>query len=201
MGRINKVFNVIVLSFLMIMLFAGCIKDDNATVLLPLPIGDIEGVDVPAGLLDYIHINEGVNPPDIKGCYMADSVTIEYASDDYWNDEFYGLFMKFASVEGRNITKYNERQKNSAAEATLARVIGSGNNFTVYFVMDMSDDIEHWTCKTLTIISGTLQSDGIANFQYANAMLEKNDPYNKIMEVGEYHVFNNRGGVVALHEW
>lgn len=192
--------NIILVSVVSL-ITVGCLKDDDATVLLPLPIGDVEGVEVPADFFDNININEGTAPPDIKGSYVADSVTIEYASDDYWNGEFYSLFMRFASIEGRNITNYKEKQKSSSAETSYARVIGNGNDFTVYFIMDMSDNAEHWKCKTLTVISGTLQSDGIANFQYANAMLEKDDPYNKIMEVGEYHVFNNRDGIVALREW
>lgn len=188
--------------FLALVLSAGgCLKNDDATVLLPLPIGDVVGVDPPPGMLDDIQINEGTAPPDIVGNYVADSMTIERASDDYWNAEFYNLYMSFTNVVGRNFTTYKERQSTSSATSSLARIIGSGNDFTVYFVMEMSDPVEQWKCKTFTVISGTLTSQGIANFQYSNAMLEKNDPLDKLMNVGEYHVYNNRGGIVMSRDW
>ena len=87
-------------------LFSGCIKDDDATVLLPLPLGDIQGVKVPDGMLDFIQVHEGTTPPEIKGKYVADLMSIEYASDGYWNDDFHTLYFSFTSVVGRHTTTY-----------------------------------------------------------------------------------------------
>lgn len=127
-------------------------------------------------------------------------MAIDYASDGYWNDDYYTLYMSFTSVVGRHTTTYIERQNSSSATTSYSRVIGSGNDFTVYFLSDMSDSIEHWSCTMLTIISGAVSSAGIDNFQYSNAMIEKNDPYHKIMDVGEYHVLNIRGRLARREE-
>ena len=189
------------LAIILLALFSSCIKDDNATVLLPLPIGDIQGVTLPDGMIDHIHVNEGTDPPGIMGKYVADAMTIDFASDEYWNNEFYTLYMSFTSVVGRHTTTYLEKQNSSSASTTYSRVIGSGNDFTVYFISDMADPRESWSCKMLTIISGTVSSSGIDNFEYSNAMIEKTDPYNKIMAAGDYHIFNNNGKLVRRAEW
>lgn len=179
----------------------SCLKEDDATVLLPLPVGTIVGVDIPEGLLDHVQINEGTNPPSIEGYYMATPVQIEYASDNYWNAEYYNLYMAFSATEGRNNVAYRERQNNSTGSSTIGRIIGDGDDFTLYFTSTMKDDNEHWSCKTLTIISGSVAEGGIAHFQYANAMLEKEDPNHHIMEVGEYHVLHDGDEFVDIHPW
>lgn len=184
-----------------ILLFSSCLKEDNATVLLPLPIGYIYGVDIPDGMLDHIAVNQGTDPPNIEGKYLATPLTLEYASDNYWNDDFFDLYLAFTRVEGRLKTTYRESQSQMTGTAPQAKVIGQGNNFTVYFTTSMKNDEENWSCTTLTIISGRLTLQGIADFQYSNAMLSKNDPENKIMPVGAYHVFNTQGNVATHCQW
>ena len=181
--------------------FTSCLKEDDATVLLPLPIGEIYGVDLPQGMLDHIGVNEGTTPPDVDGAYLASPLTLEYASDNYWNDDYYDLYVAFTQVEGRLRTTYRESQSQTSGTAPEARIIGSGNSFTVYFTSQMRNDAEQWSCTTLTIISGRLTSQGIEDFQYCNAMLSKNDPLNKIMAVGDYHVFSTKGVPAVPYQW
>lgn len=42
------------LAVAVMVLFSACVKDDKATVLLPLPIGDIQGINMPEGMLDHL---------------------------------------------------------------------------------------------------------------------------------------------------
>lgn len=188
-----------VLGICLLLLFTGCLKDDDETVLLPIPASKILGIDLPEDFENHFHVNEGSNPPDVFGRFLATPMVVEYASDGYFNPEFYDLSFEFSHLYGRNTTMYGERQHSSSGRGTNAQVIGSGNDFTVFFYSELQDQIEQWKCKTATIISGTLLSNGISNFQYANIMIEKDDPLGKIMEVGQYHIFHDEDGFVEMN--
>ena len=179
----------------------SCLKKDDATVLLPLPIGVIYGVDVPDGMLDHISVYEGTDPPNVEGRYLASPMTLQFASDQYWNDDFFDLYLAFTEVKGRLRTSYKETQSNTSGDAPEARIIGRGDHFTVYFTTTLNDNTLHWSCTTLTIISGKLTPEGIDDFQYANAMLSKTDPDHILMDVGQYHVFTTQGRPAVPYQW
>ena len=180
---------------------SSCLKDSQDTVLLPLPVGTIYGVDLPEGLTDHIKVHDGIDPPSLEGSFWATPMEVEYASDGYWNGEYYDLYIAFTAMDSRNVTSYREKQNSSSGVSSKARVIGSGNNFTAYTEVEMQDPKEDWWCKVLTIITGTVEGNGIEDFQYANVMLEKRDPYNKLMEVGEYHILHDKDNHVVNYEW
>lgn len=180
------------------LLLVGCMKEDTETVLLPIPAREVVGIPLPEGFDNHFQVNEGPNPPDIAGLFLATPMKLDYASDGYYNPRFYDLTFGFSHLYGRNTTDYGESQGGSVGSAIPAQVIGNGNKFTVYFISNMKDDEEMWSCKTATLISGTLESDGISDFQYANVMIEKKDPFGKIMDAGQYHVFHDDDNFVSV---
>lgn len=190
----------IYLSLFISLFFSSCLKDEESTVLLPLPIGYIQGIDFPEGMLDQMQVNEGTHPPEIGGRFWAQPALV-YASDNYWNDNYYDLFFAFDNIFGRLSTAYKEKQSTSQSASTLARVIGDGDNFTVYFTNEMKDPVEDWECTTATIISGTMAPQGISNFEYGTTLIKKRDPHNKLMPEGSYHIFKNSNPIALRQNW
>ena len=51
------------------------------------------------------------------------------------------------------------------------------------------------------IVSGTVTADGIRDFFCGMLMLEKNDPNNKLMNIGTYRIFKDGDGLASPSSW
>ncbi|MDR2594821.1 MAG: hypothetical protein LBC87_08655 [Fibromonadaceae bacterium] len=147
-------------------------------------------------------IYSGTTPPDISGQYMADNLILIGSSISGEKlDNLADLY--FAFVKGSNgALLYREKQSDSYAASDNVRVevVGSGNNFTAYF--ESVGESRGISTRMSTLISGTLTTSGIKNFNYAFVMLEKgSDPNNSLVPVNTYRVFKDGDGLAERYDW
>lgn len=170
-------------------LFTGCLKDGDDTLVLPTPNGKIPFSVVPEHLQDSLRadgfvIHEGINPPSVEGKFKFSPMVLRYASDDYQNS-FYDLVMTLQGQYPRGQVSYSESQQETVSgQSTIANVIGQGNDFTMYCFQNIvrtsrgGDTL--YRCTAATVVSGNIATEGIINCQYSNIILDKwavNDYY------------------------
>ena len=165
-----------------ILLFSGCLKEGNDTIVLPLPDGKIPYSVIPEQLQDSLRthgltIHEGVNPGNIDGRFLSSPMVLHYSSDNY-QELFYDLYMSFSGQKPRGMVKYSETQKHEYIDGKsyMANVIGEGNDVTMYCLQNVfecsSSGDTLWKSRTATVVSGTLCDDGIKDCQYAHVVLD-----------------------------
>ena len=149
-----------------ILLFSGCLKEGNDTIVLPLPDGKIPYSVIPEQLQDSLcthglTIHEGVNPGNIDGRFLSSPMVLHYSSDNY-QELFYDLYMSFSGQKPRGMVKYSETQKHEYIDGKsyMANVIGEGNDVTMYCLQNVfecsSSGDTLWKSRTATMVSGTL---------------------------------------------
>lgn len=173
---------VLGLLLLPIMMFSGCLKEGDDTLVLPTPDGKIPNSVIPQRLQDSLiahgfRIYEGMTPPIINGSYLASPMNLSYASDSYQN-LFYDLYMTFTEQSQRGKVKYSESQRDTINGASFfADVIGSDSSFTMYCYQNIASCSNQgdtlWRCTTATVVSGEMLPEGINHCQYANIVLDK----------------------------
>lgn len=199
--------------FLLIMIAAvgltGCLREGIDTI--ALPFGKIPDAVIPSEIREqfsqYMPIYEGITPPNIEGDYLCQPDRLVFTSD--YNFEvghlFAPVYFKFANQTASGMAVYSEMQGTSSSDASEVYVVGEGNNFTAYFISNVEhrDDDGNLTAtaKLSEIVSGTLTSEGIVNYRNAFILLEKYDPYNELMNVNEYRVFEDGDGLAARYNW
>ena len=165
-----------------IILFSGCLKEGNDTIVLPIPDGKIPYSVIPEKLQDSLRlsgltIHEGLNPDTINGRFVAAPMVLHYASDNY-QELFYDLYMSFSGQTRRGLIKYYETQKRDDinGKSIMANVIGEGKDVTMYCYQNVFECNQKgdtlWRSKTATVVSGTISEDGIKDCQYAHIVLD-----------------------------
>lgn len=153
----------------------------------------------------YMPIFSGSTPPTIEGIYSF-SPNIAIFFEDYAQAagrEYLGIVMKFENQdEQKNTLDYSNHDVNSntASSAKGAAIIGSGDNFTCFFISEgVSNGID---VKLATLISGTKTAAGIKNMYYGFVMLDKgDDPKSVLMKKGVYRVFKDGDGTSTTTSW
>jgi len=193
-------------------LILSCLTTGEDTIILPqaeeVSVG-IEEEAIPLSLQQelevYMPIHEGSNPPVIDGTYLISTMKAVYASDNYFKpgDLAYDYKIRFTNPNTKdNTLSYSEMDMvedvyGSSDEVTI---IGSGSDFTAYFVT--SGKSSGISCKVATLISGTWTKSGIKNLYYAFVMLEKSyDPESSLMNVNEFRVFTDGDGLAVNSTW
>lgn len=205
--------NFIILLTTIIFICNSCLYDGGETIVLPIddvdPLkGLVSAGIVPTEIRDkfarYMTIHEGTNPPIITGYYILNPVEMIYSSDGQYDkgDTFADLYVYFGEQNKWTINEYREKQAGTNGTAKDVVIVGNGNDFTVYYLLESySDRNEDGTDETYTkqsvLFSGTFTSYGIDNAQYAFIMLDKNDPLNVIMDKNEFRVFEDGNGWAA----
>lgn len=184
----------------------GCLEKDNETILIPPYLESIPECLIPASLVDslkiHMTINDGENPPVIEGGFLASPMEMVHASDDYYNDNFYNARLLFSSQSCRNMVCYTEAQSSAQLVCDDAIVTGRGDKFTFAGRAEMRNVVAGWSCTLGLVISGECASDGsIRRLEYANIMLEKDDPYNVLIEVGDFRVYCDSDGITTPLDW
>jgi hypothetical protein len=197
----------------LLLLFTSCLYEGTETIIIPND-GSSSGtsttieeyaipLSVQAQLKQYISIYEGGTPPVVEGTYLMSKTQTVYCSDNGYIPGYIidDITIKFSNqLSQRNTLKYEESGTNYYAYGNDVVIIGSGNNFTTYFVSNGS--IEGVSYKQTLVISGTLTSSGIRNLYYAFVMIDKgSDPTNKLMNVDEYRIFKDSDGLAANSSW
>lgn len=206
MTKCNKHLRILLaLLALPVFLFTGCLKEGDNTIVLPEPYGKIPYDVIPEQIQDQLSLNgfvihEGVNPTTINGKFRANPMMCMYASDGVQLD-FVELFMEFSGQSLRGKIQYTQGQSDSIfldeaqindviGNAERARVIGEDSNITIYCIQTIKLDKSSWS-KTASVVSGTLTKMGIKNFQYAEYIIDKEDEWDRISEVGTFRYWND----------
>lgn len=155
----------------------------------------------------YMPIYSGNTPPVIEGTYKLSKNVLVYSSDGYQSDNFADHIAEFTSQDMiQNTVVYREETRGStvlsSSERQEAIVLGKGDNFTVFIILDSKRNDEYGTTtKMATILSGTKTTSGIKDFYYGFVMLDKYDPAGIIMEVGEFRIFKDEDGFSEPTTW
>ena len=187
----------------------GCLREGIDTI--ALPFGKIpEGVipqEIREQFEEHMPIYEGVTPPDITGKYLNSPDLLVFTSDGqfYPGYEFAPQYISFRNQTPSGMATFSEKQATIVSEAPEVYVVGSGNNFSAYFISNSTryDDNGNVssTSKMSTVISGTVTDAGIENYRLAFVMLEKDDPNYELMDVNEYRVFEDGDGLAIRYDW
>lgn len=167
---------------------------------------------VPPTILDkmkpYITVYEGINPPNINGCFIIDPMCAVYCEDQGnggYNpgDKVISTLVKFSNQNNNKLTlDYVDRAINGQSDIAGhgAYISGSGNNFTAFF--NTEGTMSEIPVRTALVISGTKNSTGISNIRYAFVMVDKgSDPENKLMKEGVFRVFKDVDGLAQNANW
>ena len=151
----------------------------------------------------YMPIYEGDTPPNIEGCYL-NSTNVLYYSNLSWDtpgSSYADRYLRFYNQDMVNNTvDYEGIQTTSREYSISSYVMGSDNNFTVFFNI-IGEYEDGTTYKQLKVISGTMTENGIANLYYGFYMQEKYDPYDQMVDVGTMRVFKDSDGMSYNATW
>lgn len=159
----------------------------------------------------YMPIYAGSTPPSIEGPYLMNPCVMVYNSDlnsSYKPGKIFNDYI--AKYTNQNMTKntatyqYEERNKNgdvtSKSDEAEAKVLGEGNNYTTYTIVETTHTDGSWT-KMATILSATMTAEGLGNFYYGILMLDKKDPNNNKMNIGVFRIFKDEDGLSEPTTW
>lgn len=159
----------------------------------------------------YMPIYAGSTPPSIEGTYLMNPCVLVYNSDlnsSYKPGKIFNDYI--AKYTNQNMTKntatyqYEERNKNvdvtSKSDEAEAKVLGEGNNYTTYTIVETTNTDGSWT-KMATILSATVTAEGLRNFYEGILMLDKKDPNNTRMDIGVFRIFKDEDGLSEPTTW
>ena len=151
----------------------------------------------------HMPIYTGSTPPTIDGTFTSHPHVSVYTSDGYtWPNGLADQIMNFSGQnKSKNTLNYQYKQGSGINDKTEMIVMGEGDKFTIFAVMNGSNTSVNATYKVAEIVSGTMTADGIKDFFAGSLMLEKNDPDNKLMKVGTYRIFKDGDGLASPASW
>ena len=151
----------------------------------------------------HMPIYAGSTPPTIEGSFTSHPHEPVYTSDGYsWSGGLADQIMNFTGQDKqKNTINYEYRQSGSLSDKTQMVVMGEGDQFTIFAVMNGANASVNATYKMAEIVSGTMTADGIKDFYTGILMLEKNDPSNQLMKVGTYRIFKDGDGLASPSAW
>jgi hypothetical protein len=187
--------------------FFACTSNGSDTVIVPsAPASTIIAAAIPDSIQtkmeNYIPIYEGSTPPVITGTYVITPMMLVYATDAAnAADSVRDTYIRFSDQNTiTNRAVYDEKEGTDTAHSNDVLVIGSGNNFTAYFVSTGTSSGIY--VKTTTVISGTKTASGISGLRYAFVMVDKGaDPNDTLVAVGTFRVFKDNDGLAANAVW
>lgn len=169
-------------------------------------IDDVVPGDIRDDLDEWIEIYNGVNPPNVEGCYIIDPMVAVYCQD-YGNGGYEpGRLVSPAEIRffdqdmTNNTISYEEYEGSGYLLGEGAFISGYDSYFTVFF--NTTGHSNGIYIKTALVISGQKTSVGIANCKYAFVMVEKGpDPSHLLMAEGVFRVFKDEDGMSYPISW
>ncbi len=204
----TSTFLLSILAMTMATVFISCEKDeeDDDKNLnedgLTQEITDL----VPQDILDEMEalgmeINGGGNPPSLENTYLATPFILQNSniSTDYEGMTFPDFYATFEEQNNDNLTiEYSYQNGSESGSGLGGFIVGENNDFTV-FVGVTSENYYGELAENVQVISGTLESDMILNFQLALFMLDNNDnPSGAWIENGQGRVIYDEDGESSL---
>lgn len=146
-------------------------------------------------------INEGMDPPDITGTYLCDSLELldSNIAGDIFGTPYADMEIQFYSQSGNGEVLVTYDQSGFETGTGMGAFIsGSGNDFTVFAQISGTSG-SGIDFEDAMVFSGTMTPSGISNFTYGLLLTSKSyDPYNDLIEVGDARVFEEYDGLAAF---
>jgi len=189
----------------------GCLRDDDDTVALPIVSSGVVPDEIKYHFYGHIPIYEGIDPPDITGKYLLHINELAYTSD-YAVDlghQYGDYYISFQEQTARGDLSYSARQASSVESSDEVHVVGSGRNFTAYFIANSSSVFYHSASNSYYIVkdksayvySGTVTDEGIEDLYGGWVVLEKEDSQGFLVPVNTCRVFRDRDGFSERNDW
>ena len=80
-------------------------------------------------------------------------------------------------------------------------IVGHDNVFTLVGIMTSVNNQRNTKSVIGTLVSGRMTTAGITDYSYAIYMIDKIDPDNHLMAVGEFRIFYDGDGLVGKYSW
>ena len=162
--------------------------------------------DIRQKMEPYIPIYDGVNPPNVEGCYMLDPMLAVYM-EDYDGDlselQWMGEYINLTNQNKNDNTIDMEELTADGESYSIGQgavIVGEGNNFSILFNTEGTNSGIY--NRTALLLSGTKSAEGIQNLQYAFVMVEKgDDPEGILMEEGVFRVFKDGDEISYCTSW
>lgn len=162
--------------------------------------------DIRQKMEPYIPIYDGVNPPNVEGCYMLDPMVAVYM-EDYDGDlselQWMGEYINLTNQNKNDNTIDMEELTADGESYSIGQgavIVGEGNNFSILFNTEGTNSGIY--NRTALLLSGTKSAEGIQNLQYAFVMVEKgDDPEGILMEEGVFRVFKDGDEISYYTSW
>ena len=162
--------------------------------------------DIRQKMEPYIPIYDGVNPPNVEGCYMLDPMVAVYM-EDYDGDlselQWMGEYINLTNQNKNDNTIDMEELTADGKSYSIGQgavIVGEGNNFSILFNTEGTNSGIY--NRTALLLSGTKSAEGIQNLQYAFVMVEKgDDPEGILMEEGVFRVFKDGDEISYCTSW
>ena len=157
----------------------------------------------------YMPIYSGNTPPNIEGTYSMSPCVLVYDSNNAFNPgyKFTDVVIEFTNQNMTQNTlvfrdEYVDNSGNPTSTSTKseAKIIGSGNDFTIFVIAENNGTNGSWT-KLASLYSGTITNNGIKNFHEGFVMLDKIDPDNNLMKIGQFRIVNDQDGMSDTTTW
>ena len=183
----NRKYSLVFVALLLVLLLyitSNCSTDDKGGI-----SGMITDEQIDQIREDGLDIFEGSNPPNVEGAYLADSQYCVYSSDGYSGWYAYDYYYNFTNQSGDTLTlAYNGDDGSDVSEGDTGYIIGEGQDFSVF--VESNGNYKGVSYTAVTVYSGTLDTDGIHNFEMGFIFTKKSDdPYGYMMEVGDDRIF------------
>ena len=157
----------------------------------------------------YMPIYSGSTPPNIEGVYLIHPSTRIYdsGSNSIEIKVYADVVPEYTDQDmTKNTVMYRYEQRNngrvlSTTDKEEAKVLGEGENFTTFTIVISSSSSDDSWSKMATICSGTKIGDGIKNFFRGILVLDKYDPNNDQMDIGDFRIFKDEDGMSEYDQW
>jgi hypothetical protein len=182
--------------------FQACKKSKNET---GSPFSQQIQTIVPDSLIQKfrtagIEINEGKTPPSINGIYLSNPMNTLYDNSGTAGNTISDYKYKFYEQDNQNLTiklDYKAMNFSDFATGSGAYLSGANNKFTAF--VESSGTSNGINYKVLSIYSGEMSAQGIANFKHAVYVKEKgNDPNNLLSPVGTLRIYKDGNNLAEV---
>ena len=161
----------------------------------------------------HMPIYSGNTPPNIEGVYNLSPCELLYNSDPNSSNKpgkIYASFVTEFTAQNmtQNTLQYRNQEVNSSTGAIVstskiseAKIIGSGDSFTVFVIVESTDNYGVWT-KMARLLSGTKSANGIKKYYNGYVMLDKSDDTNNPkMGIGVFRITYDNDGFSESTTW
>ena len=161
----------------------------------------------------HMPIYSGNTPPNIEGVYNLSPCELLYNSDPNSSNKpgkIYASFVTEFTAQNmtQNTLQYRNQEVNSSTGAIVstskiseAKIIGSGDSFTVFVIVESTDNYGVWT-KMARLLSGTKSANGIKKYYNGYVMLDKSDDTNNPkMGIGDFRITYDNDGFSESTTW